>query len=192
VIDALDFDSDNDGLSDAEEHGRWSTDPANPDSDGDTVTDFGETAWGSDPLDPGSSVDPAEHFVILPYMDPVQHRDVAFVSVPPPQDVTAALEDDPTDLYGMDARAFVEAIEPTGAVPPAGAAGGWDETTFYDVQPGTALTFDVAYVNTVFPPRDLAAAFKVTIVALGEGGVRVGDLTIVVIVPPSGDWVWIG
>jgi hypothetical protein len=452
VIDALDADTDNDGLTDAEERDRWGTDPLNPDSDGDTVTDLGETAYGSDPLDPGSSVDPDDYFVILPYMDPEQHRDLQFgtnlqvadvyflmdstgsmdgtienvtgslsstivpalreaipdvqmgvgafndfnccgdlwtsygdcgrgtgcdspywhdqditpddsavqsaldgvltrprgygadwsesyvvamyltatgegiseggADIPPkecpshpdeigprrgypcfrpmalpiiilvgdapwhnfpgnpentgesdytfpapyyadaraalldlgarvigvcarcsgtdtdwawvyqstvagdtgtvdasgeplvaispdgtvseaivemvetlanftPQDVNTTTEDDPDDLYGVDARGFITAIVPKAAFPPEGCSG-FDDTTFFDVQPGTRVLFDVTFVNRIFPPREVAAVFKAIIVVVGNGVARLDQRTVIIIVPPTGDWVWIG
>ncbi len=445
VIDALDRDSDNDGLGDDEERGRWGTDPYNPDSDGDTVTDLGETAYGSDPLDRGSTISPDDYFVILPYMDPEQHRELTFgtdlqvadvyflmdstgsmsgtienvvaslrgtivpglraaipdvqmgvgafndyptdpygddgswtgyldqpywhdqditpddgrvqsalqfcldrergygadwsesyvpalwmtasgrgtssggasvpdktcppvldepsprrgypcfrpgalpivvlvgdapwhnfpnnptntgeddyyftapyyaealsellaigarvvgvcarcsgsaddypyeyqaqlavdtgtvgaageplVTISPdgsvstgivdmietlayftPQDVSTTTEDDATDLYGFDARQFITRIQPTAAVPPDGAER-WDDTTFYMVQPGTHVVFDVTFYNSVFPPRDVAAVFKATIVVIGNGVARLDARTVIIIVPPTGDWV---
>ncbi|MDI7266933.1 MAG: hypothetical protein QME96_02935 [Myxococcota bacterium] len=78
VPDAYDTDSDNDGLSDQEEVTRWFTDPLHADSDRDGVTDLGEVAYGSDPNDGGSSVAPGDFFVILPYLDPPQNRDLRF------------------------------------------------------------------------------------------------------------------
>jgi len=445
IIDALDPDSDNDGLTDAEEHGRWGTDPLNPDSDGDGVTDLGETAYGSDPLRADSTVDPDDFFVILPYMDGPQTRQLTFgtnlqvadvyflmdstgsmstaitnviaslqgsivpglraeipdlwmgvgamndfptspygddgsftgfldmpywhdldetdvqfddapvqaalqrvldrdrgygadgeesyvpalyltatgeginvggASIPPktcpsspdepspmhgypcfrpgalpiivlvgdapfhngpgdympysftaptydqalsallgigarvigvyvdnwdssgtaqahqqqlatdtgtvdasgdplvsfssdgtvstdivdligtlahftPQDVNTTTEDDPDDLYGVDARGFITAITPFTAVPVDGAER-WDTTTFYMVQPGTQVIFDVTFDNTIFPPRDVAAVFKAKIVVLGNGVARLDQRTVIIIVPPTGDWVWIG
>jgi hypothetical protein len=431
VIDALDRDSDNDGLGDDDEHNRWATDPRNPDSDGDTVTDLGETAYGSDPRDPDSTIDTDDFFVILPYMDPEQHRELTFgtnlqvadvyflmdstgsmdgsienvvaslagtivpglratipdvqmgvgafndfpsgfygdgsdqpfwhdqditpedtlvqnalqqvldrprgsgsdspesyvpalwltatgngmteggASVPPqscpaipdepsprrgypcfrpgalpivvqvgdapwhngpaaeypydfatagygdalgamldigarfvgvyvqrwteeglaamqamatdtgtvdadgnplvsisadgsvsadivdmietlanftPQDVSTTTEDDATDLYAFDARQFITRIRPVNAIPVTGAER-WDETTFYMVQPGTSVVFDVTFYNSVFPPRDVAAVFKATIVVVGNGVARLDARTVVIIVPPEGDWV---
>ena len=44
-------DSDNDGLTDAEEVGAYSTNPNNPDTDGDLFTDGAEADAGTDPLD---------------------------------------------------------------------------------------------------------------------------------------------
>lgn len=435
--DAFDRDSDNDGLGDDEEHGRYGTDPFNVDSDGDTVTDLGETAYGSDPLNGGSTISPDDFFVVLPYMDPEQHRELVFntnlqvadvyflmdstgsmdgsienvvsslasvivpaveaeipdvamgvgsmndfptdpygdcmrtgcdqpfwhwldvtaddvpavqralqqvldnprgygydspesyvpalwitatgngmtdggASVPPkttcpmmpdeprpwrgypcfrpgalpiivlvgdapwhngpaneypygfstvnygdalnamldigarfigvyvehgmteglsamqamaqdtgtvdasgnplvstsadgsvsrdivgmiqtlanftPQDVSTTTEDDPTDLYGVDARQFILRITPVRAEPPDGAER-WDDTTFYMVRPGTHVVFDVTFYNSIFPPRDVAAVFKATIVVLGNGVARLDARTVVIIVPPEGDWV---
>ncbi len=63
-----DLDSDNDGLTDAEEVGTYGTDPRNIDSDGDGVTDLGEVLGTmTDPTDPGSTIDPDDFFVVLPF-----------------------------------------------------------------------------------------------------------------------------
>jgi len=76
--DFLDTDSDNDGLSDADEVSIYGTDPTRKDSDGDGVTDLGEVAAETDPLDPASTISPDDFFVILPFMEPEQHRDLTF------------------------------------------------------------------------------------------------------------------
>jgi hypothetical protein len=442
--DAFDRDSDNDGLGDDEEHGRYGTDPYNVDTDGDTVTDLGETAYGSDPLDNGSTISPDDFFVILPYLDPEQHRELTFgtnlqvadvyflmdstgsmdgtienvvsslrstivpalraaipdvqmgvgafndfptnpygddgswmgrdepywhdqnitpddglvqnalqhcldrprgygadwsesyvpalwmtatgrgthegganvpdqscpaipdevsprrgypcfrpgalpiivlvgdapwhnypnnptntgeedywfaapyyadalsellgigarvvgvcarcsggsgdwayeyqsavardtgtvdetgdplVEISPdgsvssaivhmietlanftPQDVSTTTEDDPGDLYGVDARQFITHITPVQAIPPAGAAR-WDDSTFYMVHPGTQVVFDVTFYNSIFPPLEVAAVFKATIVVVGNGVARLDARQVVIIVPPTGDWV---
>jgi hypothetical protein len=75
--DFLDPDSDNDGLSDADEV-ALGTDPRRKDSDGDGVTDLGEVAAETDPLDPLSTISPDDFFVILPFLEPEQHRDLDF------------------------------------------------------------------------------------------------------------------
>jgi len=49
-----DTDDDNDGLSDTDEINLYTTDPSNPDSDGDGYTDGEEIRGGTDPLDPES------------------------------------------------------------------------------------------------------------------------------------------
>ncbi len=66
IPDYLDFDSDNDGLTDAEEL-EIGTDPYNADTDGDGFDDLAEVEFGSDPLDPEDGI-PEEHFYVkLPY-----------------------------------------------------------------------------------------------------------------------------
>jgi hypothetical protein len=109
-----------------------------------------------------------------------------------PQDVNTTTEDGPTvDLYGVDAREFIKQITPVTAVP-ADGADHWDDTTFYHVQPGTQVIFDVRFENTTFPPRDTAAVFEATIVVVGNGVARLDSRRVIIIVPPTGDWVWIG
>jgi hypothetical protein len=51
---ACDNDDDNDGLSDVDELNVYSTDPLDPDTDGDGFDDGTEVAAGSDPNLPGS------------------------------------------------------------------------------------------------------------------------------------------
>lgn len=440
-IDALDPDSDNDGLSDSDEATRYYTDPLNPDSDGDGVTDLGEVAYGSDPMDGGSTVAPGDFFVILPYMDPAQNRNLDFgtnlqvadvyflmdstgsmggsienvvsslrgtivpairatipdvqmgvgafndfpvdpygdsgwlggndqpywhdqditpndgdvqnalqyvldrprgsgadwpesyapalyltatgdgltvggATIPPkscpaypdepssrrgypcfrpgslpiiiivgdapwhngpggyapysfggvatyegakaallgigarmigvcarcsrgdeawshqaamardtgtvdgsgeplvaispdgsvstsivdmirtlasftPQDVDTVTENDPTNPYGVDATGFIIAIRPVAAFPADGVAG-WDERVFYQVQPGTTVTFNVTFENTIFAPLETATVFKATIVVRGNGVARLDSRRVIIIVPPDSDFVWIG
>ena len=109
-----------------------------------------------------------------------------------PQDVTTRSEDGPTlDDYGFDARMFIKAITPVSAFPAEGIAG-MDTETFFQVQPGTHVTFDVRFENTDFPPHETAAVFEATIVVVGNGVARLDSRTVIIIVPPDGDWVWIG
>jgi hypothetical protein len=53
--DPLDFDSDDDEISDGDELNLHGTDPINPDSDGDRFKDGAELRRGSDPTDPNST-----------------------------------------------------------------------------------------------------------------------------------------
>jgi hypothetical protein len=109
-----------------------------------------------------------------------------------PMDIGTMPEDGPAeDLYGIDAREFVAAVTPVFASPADGCSG-WDDTTFFAVQPGTSVTFDATFQNTIFPPRDEAAVFEVTIVVLGNGVARLDSHRNIVIIPPAGAWVWIG
>ena len=77
-FDFLDTDSDNDGLSDADEVNIYGTDPTDPDSDNDGYSDLGEVAAETDPLDPSSIMSPDDFYVVLPYLDPEQHKDLDF------------------------------------------------------------------------------------------------------------------
>jgi hypothetical protein len=108
-----------------------------------------------------------------------------------PQDVNTTTEDGPTaDLYGVDARGFITAITPLQSMPaPPEGCRDWDATTFYMVQPGTQVTFDVTFFNNIFPARDVAAVFEVTIVVLGNGVARLDSRRVIIVVPPTGDWV---
>ena len=56
-LDPWTTDSDNDGLSDAEEVVEHGTDPHDPDTDNDGYADGEEVAAGTDPLDPHSKPD---------------------------------------------------------------------------------------------------------------------------------------
>ncbi|MBI5502434.1 MAG: hypothetical protein HY907_19480 [Deltaproteobacteria bacterium] len=109
-----------------------------------------------------------------------------------PQDVSTTTEDGPAaDAYGFDARLFIKAITPVSAFP-ADGFDRMDDTTFYHVQPGTDVTFDVRFENTDFPPQASAAVFEATIAVIGNGVARLDSRKVIIIVPPDGDWVWIG
>ncbi len=54
--DPLDYDTDDDGLNDGSEVTKYKTNPTNPDTDGDGFLDGLEVEWGTDPLDPRSSL----------------------------------------------------------------------------------------------------------------------------------------
>ncbi len=72
-------DTDHDGLPDDDEAARG-TDPADEDTDGDGIGDGVEVLAGTDPLDPGSTIPDTDYYVVLPYEDPVQWRDLDFTA----------------------------------------------------------------------------------------------------------------
>lgn len=76
--DYLDNDSDNDGLSDREESEVYFTDPLREDTDGDGYTDTGEVVTGHDPLDETDGLAPDDFFVVLPYLEGPQERELVF------------------------------------------------------------------------------------------------------------------
>ncbi|HJL20031.1 MAG TPA: hypothetical protein RMH99_30480 [Sandaracinaceae bacterium LLY-WYZ-13_1] len=72
-------DSDADGLPDEDERSRG-TDPMDEDSDGDGISDGVEVLAGTDPTDAGSSISPDDFYVVLPYEDPAQTRELEFTA----------------------------------------------------------------------------------------------------------------
>ncbi len=72
-------DADNDGLSDEDEAARG-TDPHNEDTDGDGIGDGVEVLARTDPLDAGSTIPATDYYVVLPYLDPAQLRDLDFTA----------------------------------------------------------------------------------------------------------------
>jgi hypothetical protein len=110
-----------------------------------------------------------------------------------PQDVTTTTENDPLNPYSVDARGFITAITPLTSMPaPPEGCVDWDATTFHMVQPGTQVTFNVTFYNSIFPPRDSATVFRATIVVLGNSVARLDERLVIIIVPPTGAWVWFG
>jgi hypothetical protein len=79
--DYIDNDSDNDGLGDAEERDRYFTNPLEGDTDGDGFDDLAEVANDeADPRDPMRGISPEDFYVVLPYQDPAQERELLFNS----------------------------------------------------------------------------------------------------------------
>lgn len=78
IPDYLDNDSDNDGLSDRDERERYSTNPLDPDSDGDGFIDVAEVATGHNANDASDGIPEDDFYVVLPYDAPAQERDLRF------------------------------------------------------------------------------------------------------------------
>jgi len=72
-------DHDSDGIPDDAE-ASYGTDPNNPDTDGDGVTDGVEVLAHKSPTDPNDTIPPTDFYVVLPYQDPAQHRDLDFTA----------------------------------------------------------------------------------------------------------------
>lgn len=72
-------DSDNDGLPDEDEVARG-TDPHREDTDGDGISDGVEVLAGTDPVDPASTIPDTDFYVVLPYEDPAQWRELDFTA----------------------------------------------------------------------------------------------------------------
>lgn len=72
-------DRDADGLPDEDESARG-TDPDDDDTDGDGVKDGVEVLAGTDPTDPGSTIPDEDFYVVLPYEDPAEVRELDFTA----------------------------------------------------------------------------------------------------------------
>jgi hypothetical protein len=73
-------DTDNDGLSDDDETTVYGTDPALEDTDGDGVGDGVEVLAGTDPLNPDDTIPPTDYYVVLPFGDPPELRELDFTA----------------------------------------------------------------------------------------------------------------
>jgi hypothetical protein len=81
----------------------------------------------------------------------------------------------------IDATQFIKSVVPLSWA--GGGAGGQDETTFFDVLPGTVLTFEVTFLNDFVPEGDRPRAFRAQIVVRGNGVARLDAKEVLIIVP---------
>lgn len=100
-----------------------------------------------------------------------------------------------TDIEEVDAACFIKArIPQEGWLPPPGftaeeAVSRIDSTTFYDVMPGTAVTFLVRFRNHVdsdtacYEGDLMARVFRATIVVRGDGVTDLDEREVIIIVP---------
>jgi len=110
-----------------------------------------------------------------------------------PQDVDTVTENVMGNPDGFDATTFIKSIVPlegyNGALSgpmPGVTYESKDETTFYQVIPGTAVEFTVDFWNDVRPPAETAQVFQATIVVMGNGVARLDERRVYIIVPPEG------
>ncbi|HQB11244.1 MAG TPA: hypothetical protein PLW37_15385, partial [bacterium] len=98
-------------------------------------------------------------------------------------DVTTSTSSD-EECDGVNVAAFVVESKPNEATPPEGVASK-DDTTFYKVEPGTLVSFDVYFKNT-FCINDTEApiVYEANIRVLGDGAF-LSAKKIQVIVPAS-------
>jgi hypothetical protein len=115
-----------------------------------------------------------------------------------PQDVSTTTENVPGNPDEFDARRFIMSIRPReayrdgrmGAIPGFTYASR-DETTFYEVIPGTLVEFDIDFWNGVRPPADVAQVFQARIIVLGNGVARLDERRVFIVVPPEGGTILI-
>ncbi len=86
------------------------------------------------------------------------------------------------NAHDVDTTLFIKAIVPVTATPLENI-GGMDTTTFYEVDPGTIVTFNVDFYNDIFEPETPESVmFQATIIVLGEGS-QVDSRDVFIIVP---------
>jgi len=98
-------------------------------------------------------------------------------------DVTTSTSSD-EECDGVNVAAFVVESKPNEATPPEGVASK-DDTTFYKVEPGTLVSFDVYFKNTFcINDTDAPIVYEANIRVLGDGAF-LSSKKIQVIVPAS-------
>jgi hypothetical protein len=112
-----------------------------------------------------------------------------------PQDVTTRTENVtmPPNPDNFDARMFIKSIVPLEGYRDGIAGTGYssrDMTTFYDVIPGTIVSFTIDFYNDVRPPAPVAQVFRATIFVVGNGVADLDSRNVYIIVPPDGDFIF--
>jgi hypothetical protein len=116
-----------------------------------------------------------------------------------PQDVSTQTENVPgVNPDDFNATQFIKSIVPLegyrDGVPgpnPGVSYASRDETTFYQVIPGTIVEFTVDFWNDVRPPAATAQVFQARIIVVGNGVARLDQRRVFIIVPPEGGTILI-
>lgn len=110
-----------------------------------------------------------------------------------PQDVDTTNENVPGNPDEFDATLFIRSIVPVegynGAVSgpnPGVTYTSKDETTFYQVIPGTQVEFEIVFLNDVRMPAASAQIFQARIIVRGNGVARLDSRNVYIVVPPDG------
>ena len=186
IPDYQDGDSDNDLLGDGSEKYRG-TDPLKTDTDGDGTDDRTEIRMGTDPLNPNDPSDGAFYSWIYEGVE----RKINFSMVCGSQnnldDITLRVVGDckeDSDYFGK----LVDDFYPVSAKPESGIRS-MDETTFYDVEENTEITFEalIKYsycwdYNRLEGERDVAELFVLFV--SGEKIIKIQRL-IIFVTPPK-------
>jgi len=128
-----------------------------------------------------------------------------------PFDVDTTVRDDPSDPELVDARDFIKERRPAceynrildgGELPevlcwtppedlaPEDAVAFIDNSTFFDIIPGTQVFFDITFQNTTFRPADTAKVFIAFIDVRGDGSAVLDTRQVIIVVPggnPEGE-----
>ncbi len=116
-----------------------------------------------------------------------------------PQDVSTLVESiEGVNPDNFDAALFIRTIVPVEGYRDgvAGANSGVsyarkDETTFYEVIPGTMVDFSVEFRNDVRRPVTTAEVFQARIIVMGNQVARLDERRVFIVVPPAGGTVLI-
>lgn len=104
-----------------------------------------------------------------------------------PMDVTTQADDWQPNPDGVDARMFIKSITAIEGFGPTAGSGydHHDDTTFYQVIPGTTLQFDVDFWNDFRMPTSTAQIFRAKIAVIGNRSARLDERNVYIIVPPD-------
>jgi hypothetical protein len=111
-----------------------------------------------------------------------------------PQDVSTRTENVPGNPDEFDARQFIKAIIPVEGFGPGGEIGpipgvtynSKDETTFYQVIPGTQVEFAIDFWNDVRPTPTRTEIHQARIIVVGNGVADLDFRNVYIVVPPEG------
>ncbi|MBX3246924.1 MAG: VWA domain-containing protein [Myxococcales bacterium] len=111
------------------------------------------------------------------------------------QDVSTRTENVPVNPGDTDARGFIKRITPVGSIRegiPGAGISGFDETTFFQVIPGTIVTFEVDFYNDFrVPETEAAEIHRARIIVVGNGVADLDARQVYIIVPPDGSVILI-
>ena len=111
-----------------------------------------------------------------------------------PQDVSTRTENVLGNPDGFDATLFIKNIVPVEGYGPAGESGpipgvtyaSKDETTFYEVIPGTQVEFTIDFWNDVRPTPIRTEIHQAKIIVVGNGVADLDFRNVYIVVPPDG------
>jgi len=107
-----------------------------------------------------------------------------------PQDVSTRTENVAGNPDEFDATRFIKAIVPLEGYDASGTPGAGyssrDDTTFYDVIPGTDVDFTIDFWNDVRPTPETAEIFEARIIVVGNGVADLDSRNVYIVVPPEG------
>jgi hypothetical protein len=117
-------------------------------------------------------------------LDSTVVRAISDLSTQVARDVSTAVEERPVIDDGVAAAEFIRDVVPLRAEPQDGVES-VDDSTFYQVQAGTSLTFTVTFQNDLVPHGREPQVYVARIVVVGDGTVRLDDRRVIILIPPE-------